>query len=92
MGLPSTKNSSLQPPLVLPGGGGCRGSFPGTSVPSSATMFRRLVAGTLGIKEKTYLVTDCRIDRGEPAHQPDQEGTLEELLADIQKRKGIFAF
>ena len=49
-----------------------------------------LVAGTIGMK--TYLVTDCRIDRGEPAHQPDQEGTLEELLADIQKRKGIFAF
>ncbi|EGK07052.1 haloacid dehalogenase domain protein [Desmospora sp. 8437] len=48
-----------------------------------------LVAGTVGMK--TYLVTDCLIDRGEPAYRPDQKGTMEELLAEIRERKGIFA-
>jgi len=36
-----------------------------------------LVAGTLGMK--TFLVTDCIIDRGQPAYIPDYQGTLEEL-------------
>ncbi|MFD1425942.1 HAD superfamily hydrolase (TIGR01509 family) [Kroppenstedtia sanguinis] len=48
-----------------------------------------LVAGTIGMK--TYLVTDCLIDRGEPTYQPDQKGTMEELLTEIQEGKGIFA-
>jgi len=36
-----------------------------------------LVAGTLEMK--TYLVTDCLIDRGEPIYQPDYRGSLQEL-------------
>ncbi len=47
-----------------------------------------MVAGTLGMK--TYLVTDFRIDRGEPAYTCDQKGTLEQLLTDIREGKGIF--
>ncbi|PTX63299.1 FMN phosphatase YigB (HAD superfamily) [Melghirimyces profundicolus] len=47
-----------------------------------------MVAGTVGMK--TYLVTDYRIDRGEPAYTPDQEGTLEQLLTDIREGNGVF--
>ncbi|MFC4075852.1 HAD family hydrolase [Salinithrix halophila] len=48
-----------------------------------------MVASTVGMK--TYFVKDCRIDRGEPAYRPDQEGTLAELLEDLKDGKGIFA-
>lgn len=48
-----------------------------------------LVAGTIGMK--TYLVTDCLIDRGEPAYLPDQEGTMEKLLTEVREGKGIFS-
>jgi len=36
-----------------------------------------LVASTLGMK--TFLVTDCLIDRGKPVYQPDYQGSLEDL-------------
>ncbi|MGI6225784.1 MAG: HAD family hydrolase [Peptococcales bacterium] len=41
-----------------------------------------LVAGTLGMK--TYLVTDCLIDRGTPKYQPDYQGSLEDLYGFIR--------
>ncbi|MDK2824530.1 MAG: hypothetical protein PWQ67_282 [Clostridia bacterium] len=36
-----------------------------------------LIAGTLGMK--TFLVTDCLIDRGNPVYTPDYQGSLENL-------------
>lgn len=36
-----------------------------------------LVAGTLGMK--TFLITDCLIDRGKPEYKPDYQGSLEEF-------------
>jgi FMN phosphatase YigB (HAD superfamily) len=36
-----------------------------------------LVAGTIGMR--TFLVTDCLIDRGKPEYKPDYQGTLEEF-------------
>ncbi|SMO93180.1 HAD family hydrolase [Melghirimyces algeriensis] len=47
-----------------------------------------LVAGTVGMK--TYLVTDCLIDRGNPVYKPDQSGSLEQLYKDIQEGNGMF--
>ncbi|MCS1351709.1 HAD family hydrolase [Mechercharimyces sp. CAU 1602] len=44
-----------------------------------------LVAQTLGMK--TYLVTDCLIDRGTPQYQPDEQGSLEDLWKMIHTDK-----
>lgn len=41
-----------------------------------------LVAGTLGMK--TFLVTDCLIDRGNPGYQPDYQGSLLDLQQFIE--------
>ncbi|GGE26156.1 hydrolase [Marinithermofilum abyssi] len=48
-----------------------------------------MVASTVGMK--TFFLTECRIDRGQPKYQPDQEGTMEELLTAIREGKGLFA-
>ncbi len=49
-----------------------------------------MVASKLGMK--TFLVTDNLIDRGEPAYNIDQRGTLEELKKYIESKQGIFSF
>lgn len=48
-----------------------------------------MVAKTVGMK--TYLVTDWLIDRGHPSYEPDQQGTLEQLLQDVRERRGLFS-
>ncbi|OYD08497.1 HAD family hydrolase [Paludifilum halophilum] len=48
-----------------------------------------MVAKTVGMK--TYFLKDCRIDRGDPAYRPDQEGSLSELLEDIRCGQGVFS-
>lgn len=48
-----------------------------------------LVASLAGLK--TYYINQCRIDRGEPAFVPDQEGTMDELYQAITQKEGIFA-
>ncbi|SFS82614.1 HAD family hydrolase [Marininema halotolerans] len=48
-----------------------------------------LVASTVGMT--TYWVKQHRIDRGSPTFTPDGEGTMSELLSDIQNGNGIFA-
>ena len=47
-----------------------------------------LVAQEIGMR--TYLVTDCLIDRGKPSYKPDEQGTLSELLLAIRQGTGIF--
>ncbi|WP_052807284.1 HAD family hydrolase [Risungbinella massiliensis] len=48
-----------------------------------------MVSSTTGMK--TYYLKECRIDRGKPQYQVDQEGTMEQLLDQIQNRVGLFA-
>lgn len=48
-----------------------------------------LAASLAGLK--TYYINQCRIDRGEPAFVPDQEGTLDDLYHAINQKQGIFA-
>lgn len=40
---------------------------------------------------KTYLVTDCLIDRGYPTFEPDQRGSMEEFLHDLREGRGVLA-
>lgn len=47
-----------------------------------------MVAQKIGMK--TYLVTDCLLDRGEPSYKPDEQGTLSELLQAVRRGTGIF--
>ncbi|MDR6226817.1 HAD family hydrolase [Desmospora profundinema] len=44
-----------------------------------------------GVGMKTYLVTDWLIDRGHPVYEPDQRGTMEELLRDLKEKRGLFS-
>lgn len=48
-----------------------------------------MVASKLGMK--TFLVTNCMEDRGEPQYPVDQRGSLEELYQAIEAGTGIFA-
>jgi HAD superfamily hydrolase (TIGR01549 family) len=48
-----------------------------------------MVAQTVGMK--TFYLTQFRINRGHPVYQPDQEGSMEELLSSIQEGTGVFA-
>lgn len=48
-----------------------------------------MVAQTVGMK--TFYLNQCRIDRGHPVYQPDQEGSMEELLSAILEGTGVFA-
>lgn len=48
-----------------------------------------MVASTLGMK--TYYVKTCAIDRGKPTYEVNGEGTLNDLLEEIQNGKGVFA-
>lgn len=48
-----------------------------------------MVASTLGLS--TYLVTDFRIDRGQPTYSVDQQGSLADLLRSIRNGEGVFS-
>jgi len=48
-----------------------------------------MVASQVGIK--TYLVSDNIIDRGQPIYPITQTGTLDELLAQLKAKEGIFS-
>ncbi|CCQ94900.1 Haloacid dehalogenase-like hydrolase family protein [[Clostridium] ultunense Esp] len=48
-----------------------------------------MVAKEIGLK--TYLVTDKKIDRGEPSYLPDGEGRLWDFYQDLLWGRGIFA-
>ncbi len=47
-----------------------------------------MIASTVGMK--TYLVTDYRIDSGQPAYPVDEEGSLQDLLEALETRTGLF--
>ncbi|MGA8943298.1 MAG: HAD family hydrolase [Thermoactinomyces sp.] len=47
-----------------------------------------MIASTVGMK--TFLMTDYRIDQGQPAYAVDQEGSLQDLLESLRKQTGLF--
>ena len=48
-----------------------------------------MAAGQLGMK--TFLVTDCAIDRGHPDYPVDDRGTLKGLYEKLKNRQSVFA-